>query len=140
MSEISKLPWAVNEVHGVSDRIEDANGRIILAFNEWNMDDVYHIVKCVNEYEQLQAENERLKQENEKLSVSLNFLSDEYERRLELKEENYKLKQAVSEREEALRKCSPWDSYVSGHDECIFCEGTGHTGDCDYVRLTGGAE
>ena len=61
MSEISKRPWAVNEVHGVSDRIEDANSRIILAFSEWGMNDVYHIVKAVNEHDSLIAKVEQLK-------------------------------------------------------------------------------
>ena len=89
---------------------------------------------CMGEkYEQLQAENERLKREKwELIDENNNFTNEIVE-----------LRDAVAEREEALRKC-----YVGSQYKCFSCEcdrwmlpeKDEHTDDCEYIRLTGGRE
>ena len=95
----------------------------------------------------LHQENERLKQENEVITMEVETLQNsEINNQMNLEiatKEIEQLKQSVAEREEALRKCSPYyQGCYGGENKCNFCnteEDYGHKDDCDYVRLTGGA-
>ncbi len=86
---------------------------------------------------QLYAENERLRQRVEKETQTRR---DAINEAIEYIKENDQLKQAVAEREEALRKCIPFTA-SNGKQlfVCEFCYEKPHTDDCDFVRLTGGA-
>ena len=139
-----------------------------------NLSIVEKLEMAVNEYEQLQQEVTKLKDALEGSRVIVNTAQKENERlRQEIeharkawkhiqdrsdKDVNWvvnvaqdtiqQLKQAVAEREEALRKCSPYGkvepngkySKLLPEYMCNFCKQVKHTDDCDYVRLCGGAE
>lgn len=92
--------------------------------------------KVKEEIERLRAENEQLK--NHIIDVKQHHckLHDAISERAEkAKQENNQLKQV-------LRKCSPFRLMPHPEAKCIFCgkDDEQHADDCEYVRLTGGAE
>jgi hypothetical protein len=81
-------------------------------------------IRCVEGKEQLEREVTNLK-------YKLDYISEV----------------AMQEKEQfmkALRKCSPWDN-ERFNEVCLFCKSENwvtkkHKDNCEYVRLTGGAE
>jgi hypothetical protein len=86
-------PWSIGHSGSWNVNILDANMERVPFYDEdgGDSDNYIHMIECVNEHERLQEENERL-------SEAVKLFSDEYAKRLELEDENLKLRKLACEK------------------------------------------
>lgn len=138
-------PWRISDDE---DELLSANGEVIDDLSSSFVVVAKHIVKCVNEHDNLVAEVERLKEENEELK----FRNQELRKSLKEFDDWQDVEREVEKLKEALKKCDPYRIEIAG-EECSECGGVGqeyicnfcknelskgHKPDCEYIKLIGG--
>ena len=100
MSEISPRPWSLLGI-----KIYDAKTERIISVDEWRLQDLAHLIKCVNEHDALVAEVERLNKELVSEVILDRCIFNALERRAEKAEaEVEELKEVIRE---AMRRLKP---------------------------------
>ena len=100
MDYILPRPWECKTAHYTENTIW-WNGALIATVHH-DKSHLQHIVKCVNEYDSLNAEIKRLKEENEKLNLRTEVYVETI---LQCKDEIDKLKEKIEELKINCKTC-----------------------------------
>jgi hypothetical protein len=117
MSEISPRPWYISGIY-----VKCNDNKVVMRLNaDISVENLRHILKCVNAYDSLVAENEQLREQFE-VRIRDSIVAKTF---LAMSEDIEQLRQA-------LRKCN------YSFDICPFCKEYIHADDCEYIKLIGG--